>query len=145
MDITEDNIYYLISRLLDDFDGIRKEYTRRLLEEGYDVTASQLEILRAVGENPNLSLGELATLTRLHITTIEGYVNRLSKKGFVTKEKDVRDTRRVIVSLTITGEQIVKASPSGYRIKLFDELRGLSLEEKVEIYEVLRKLVLLMR
>ena len=145
MEITEKNIYYLISRLLDDFDNIKKEYTKRLLEEGYGVTASQLEILGAIGQNPDISLGELATLTKLHITTVEGYVNRLSRKGLVEKRKDPVDTRRLLVRLTLSGEQVAKATPIGYRAKLFEELKSIPLSEKEEIYEVLKKMVFLMR
>lgn len=145
MDITEENIYYLISRLLDEFDAIEKSYTKKLLEDGYSVTAPQLEILRAVGENPGISLGELATLTRLHITTVEGYANRLSTKGFLTKTKDPADFRRVVVALTSRGEQIMKVVPIGCRTKLFEELEGLPIGEKQEIYRVLKKLVFMMR
>ena len=145
MEITEGNIYYLISRLLDDFEYIKKDYSKHLIEEGYGVTSSQLEIMRAIGENPNLSLSELAILTSLHITTVEGYVNRLSSKGFVTKEKDKKDSRRVIVRLSISGEQVIKAAPSGYLTKLFEELKKLPLEEKEEMYNVLKKIVFLMR
>ncbi len=145
MEITEKNIYYLISRLLDDFDNIKKEYSKRLLEEGYGVTASQLEILGAISQNPDISLGELATLTKLHITTVEGYVNRLSKKGLVEKKKDPVDTRRVLARLTISGEQVAKATPIGYRAKLFEELKSIPLSEKEEIYKVLKKMVFLMR
>ena len=145
MDITEENIYYLISRLLDDFEAIEKSYTKKLLEDGYSVTAPQLEILRAVWENPKISLGELATLTRLHITTVEGYSNRLSAKGFLKKAKDPADFRRVIVSLTNQGEQVMKAVPLGCRTKLFEELKELPIEEKEEIYRALKKVVFMMR
>jgi DNA-binding MarR family transcriptional regulator len=145
MDITEENIYYLISRLLDEFDAIEKSYTKKLLEDGYSVTASQLEILKAVGENPGISLSELAILTRLHITTVEGYANRLSRKGFLSKKKDPGDSRRVIVTLTNNGEQILKAAPLGCRTKLFEELGRLSIEEKEEIYRALKKVVFMMR
>jgi DNA-binding MarR family transcriptional regulator len=145
MDITEENIYYLISRLLDDFDAIEKSYTKKLLEDGYSITAPQLEILGAVGENPKISLGELATLTRLHITTVEGYANRLAKKGFLVKKKDPGDFRRVIVCLTKQGEQIMKAAPLGCRTKLFEELGRLPISEKEEIYRVLKRVVFMMR
>ncbi|MBN2225446.1 MAG: MarR family transcriptional regulator [Deltaproteobacteria bacterium] len=145
MDITEENIYYLISRLLDEFDAIEKSYTKRLLEDGYGVTASQLEILRAVGENPKISLSELAILTRLHITTVEGYANRLNRKGFLVKKKDAGDSRRVIVSLTNDGEQIMKAVPLGCRTKLFEELGRLPISEKEEVYRALKKIVFMMR
>jgi DNA-binding MarR family transcriptional regulator len=145
MEITEENVYFLISRLLDDFEYIKKDYTKHLIEEGYGVTCSQLEILKAICDNPGLSLGELATLMRLHITTVEGYVNRLKRKGFVDKMKDPKDTRRVVVCLSTAGEQVVKAAPSGYLTKLFEELKKLPLEEKRELYEVLKKVVFLMR
>ncbi len=145
MEITERNIYYLISRLLDDFDNIKKEYSKRLIDEGYGVTAYQLEILVAIGQNPGISLGELATLTKLHITTVEGYVNRLSKKDLVDKKKDPSDFRRVVVKLSIVGEQIIKATPTGYRTKLFEELKFMPLSEKEEMYKVLKKMVFLMR
>lgn len=145
MDINEENIYYLVSRLLDEFDAIEKSYTKKLLEDGYSVTAPQLEILRAVEENPGTSLGELATLTRLHITTVEGYSNRLRAKGFLEKKKDPADSRRVIVSLTTRGEQIIKAVPLGCRTKLFEELKELPVVEKEEIYRILKKVVFMMR
>ena len=130
---------------MDDFEYIKKDYSKHLLEEGYGVTSSQLEILSAIGENPDLSLSELALLTSLHITTVEGYVNRLSGKGFVIKGKDVKDSRRVIVRLSISGEQVIKAAPSGYLTKLFEELKKLPISEKEELYNALKKIVFLMR
>jgi len=145
MDISEQNIYFLISRILSDFETIKKDYTKRLLEDGYGVTAPQLEIMKAIGENPDLSLGELATLTTLHITTVEGYTNRLAKKGYVKKMKDRDDARKVLVSLSVLGEQVLKTVPLGSSLKLFEELKKLTLAEKKEIYKILKKLALLMR
>jgi DNA-binding MarR family transcriptional regulator len=69
----------------------------------YDV----LLALRAAESSAGLSPGELMNATQVASGTITNRVDRLLRRGFVTREPDPRDLRGVLVRLTTKGRKHV--------------------------------------
>jgi DNA-binding MarR family transcriptional regulator len=72
--------------------GLQKHSKRMEAELG--LTGPQRLVLRIVGQFPGLSAGELATIVRLHPSTITGIVQRLVAGKLLRRERDPADSRR---------------------------------------------------
>ncbi len=69
--------------------------TSKRMEATLGMTGPQRLVLKVVGQFPRLTASELARIVRLHPSTITGIVQRLEKKGLLTRERNARDQRRV--------------------------------------------------
>jgi DNA-binding MarR family transcriptional regulator len=65
------------------------------------VNATDLNCLNILSFSGSLTAGELAKATGLTTASITGVVDRLESAGFVTRERDPNDRRRVVVSLVL--------------------------------------------
>ena len=71
----------------------------------------QYQLLLAVKGMPKekrVTVGELAERLQLqHHSTVE-LIDRLADRGFVERQRDEEDQRRVLISITATGEEILQ-------------------------------------
>ncbi len=67
----------------------------------YDVLAA----LRAAASPHELSPGALVTETQVASGTMTNRIDRLSRRGYVTREPDPADRRGVLVRLTVSGRK----------------------------------------
>jgi DNA-binding MarR family transcriptional regulator len=67
----------------------------------YDVLAA----LRAAAPPHELSPGTLVTETQVASGTMTNRIDRLSRRGYVTREPDPGDRRGVLVRLTVSGRK----------------------------------------
>jgi DNA-binding MarR family transcriptional regulator len=64
--------------------------------------------IKGMPEGKRVTVGELAERLQLqHHSTVE-LIDRLSDRGFVERQRDEEDQRRVLISVTSTGEQILQ-------------------------------------
>jgi DNA-binding MarR family transcriptional regulator len=80
------------------------------MESTVGITGPQRLVLRIVGKFPGLSAGELARIIYLHPSTITGIVQRLASRGFLTRQRDPGDTRRVRLRLKARGKAFTRPS-----------------------------------
>jgi DNA-binding MarR family transcriptional regulator len=102
-DATSDALYPLdpvldFMRLLWSIEHGLQRMSKRM-EAELGLTGPQRLVLRLVGQFPGLSAGELAGIVRLHPSTITGILQRLVAKGFLDRERDPGDSRRVRLRL----------------------------------------------
>lgn len=67
--------------------------------ERIGINATDLNCLNIVALTGPMTAGELARATGLTTASITGVLDRLEESGFVRRERDPRDRRRVIVNL----------------------------------------------
>ena len=77
--------------------GLQRQSKRMEAELG--ITGPQRLVLRLVGQFPGLSAGELASIVRLHPSTITGVLQRLVASGLLERERDPSDSRRARLQL----------------------------------------------
>jgi DNA-binding MarR family transcriptional regulator len=65
------------------------------------INATDLNCLNILSFSGSLTAGELAKATGLTTASITGVVDRLEAAGFVTRERDPDDRRRVVVSIVL--------------------------------------------
>ena len=96
-----------------------------------------LEILLHKGPLPVNTIGQKILLTSGSITTA---IKRLEVQGWVTKEADSIDRRKILVALTSKGSGIIEAAYKEHAKRLENLMSGLSKEEKEMLVILLKKL-----
>ena len=102
----------------------------RVKEAGFDLTPIQLAAMQALKVNPGIEQAKIATLIAYDRATIGGVVERLEKKGYVTRAVSKLDRRARKVSLSLKGGQAVDRLTLTVRTLQDEILAHLSLEER---------------
>lgn len=76
------------------------------------ISAAQLFVLVELGKTPALSLNELATRTHTDQSSVSVVVSRLVDAGLMTRDRDERDARRLVLNLTQNGRAIMARAPA---------------------------------
>ena len=114
-----------------------REFVRK-----YRITGQQLGALRIVAMSPGISLGDLSEKLFLHISSVSGIVDRLEKRGYVTRERNGEDRRVVHLNVTADGRRVIKRTPlagMGLVIHTIDRLSA------TQLTDILRGLRLLLK
>lgn len=118
-------------------------YSRELMRRR-NLTAPQLATLRQLRRKGPLSGGELARAVSVSQATVTGIVDRLERRALVTRSRDSKDRRRVVIDLTETGREAAASSPPPLHERFVLRLAERSEEEREEIDRVLRLIVQMM-
>jgi MarR family transcriptional regulator, lower aerobic nicotinate degradation pathway regulator len=89
------------------------------------VSGAQLFVLTELGKTPALSLNELASRTLTDQSSVSVVVTRLVQAGLVTRDRDTRDARRLVLNLTRSGRALLQNAPAVAQQRLlavFDRL-----------------------
>jgi DNA-binding MarR family transcriptional regulator len=65
------------------------------------INATDLNCLNILSFSGHMTAGELARTTGLTTASITGVIDRLEEAGYVTRERDPHDRRRVVVTLSL--------------------------------------------
>src|SRR5579885_1379352 len=85
-------------------------HSRQLLAR-HDVTMPQILCLDDLNERGAMTVTVLAGSIHLSPSTTVGILDRLEKKGFVTRTRDTVDRRAVSVEITDKGREFLVATP----------------------------------
>lgn len=109
-------------------DGFDDEVGRKL-----GLNSTGLRCLDWLSERA-MSAGELAEATGLSSAATTSLLDRLEQRGFVQRERDTVDRRKVLVRMTPEGEQLVRGM---YGPLAIDGRRGLAKFTDAELEKVL--------
>ena len=118
-------------------------YSRKLVSQT-GLSSPQLICLRQLARDGGMPLGQLANAVNLSPATVCGILDRLETRGFVFRERQTDDKRRVVVDLTPEGHRAVKDSPPALHDSFLFKFRNLSQAQQQQIDRTLRKLVSMM-
>jgi DNA-binding MarR family transcriptional regulator len=102
----DQRLYYLLQRAAH---RLRTTLDRRCLAAA-GVTTAQLGALFAVQESPGITQQELAHTLGLRESAVTGLVGRLTLAGLLSRQAHPRQHRAVVLELTPTGEEALKAA-----------------------------------
>jgi DNA-binding MarR family transcriptional regulator len=110
----------------------------------FGITGPQLWALKTISQNESLSLSDLSERMYLHPSTITGVIDRLERKGYVTRSRDKVDRRVIYVQLSAEGKRLAKRAPNPAQGKMIYGLKNLKKRELDLIYESVQRLVEIM-
>ena len=118
-------------------------YSKKLNTE-LGLTTPQLLCLHALAKSDSMILTDLAKEVNLGVSTVNGIIDRLEAKQFLTRNRSAEDRRKVCLKISSSGEKIVLQAPSLLQDKLSTSLSELADNEQLAITESLELVVKLM-
>ena len=118
-------------------------YSHKLAND-HGVTVPQLICLTKVAESGPLTLRELSQQVYLSPSTLVGIVDRLERSGLFIRNRSSLDRRKVEISLTQAGKDMVAKSPAPLQDNLAQSIEKLNELEKSTIALSLDKLISLL-
>jgi MarR family transcriptional regulator, organic hydroperoxide resistance regulator len=120
--------------------GVGQRQSRDFVR-AHRITGQQLGALRIVALSPRISLGELSERMFLHISSVSGIIDRLEKRGYVTRARSGQDRRVVHLNVTADGKRVIKKTPlagMGLLIHTVDQLPSGQLRDILKGLRLLR-------
>ncbi|MBR0694381.1 MarR family winged helix-turn-helix transcriptional regulator [Bradyrhizobium lablabi] len=107
---------------------------------GINLTPTQWAALSKLWQVGPCSQNQLGRLTSMDVATIKGVIDRLTARGLTETSPDPDDGRRLLVSLTRSGQQLAeKAAPNALAISK-ETLAPLDAKERDTLIALLNKL-----
>ena len=119
-------------------------YSKKL-NTALGLTTPQLLCLYTLAKSESMILKDLAPEVNLGVSTVNGIVDRLEAKQYLTRRRSEKDRRKVYLEISISGKKIVAEAPSLLQDKLSASLSELSEVEQITITESLERVVELMK
>jgi DNA-binding MarR family transcriptional regulator len=115
------------------------QYSHRL-EREYRITVPQILCLSAIGQGETITTKELAQAVYLSPSTVVGIIDRLEARSLVQRLRDSDDRRRVRISLTPEGKELLQRVPSPLQDRLAEGLSRLPGSEQATIAQSLARI-----
>jgi DNA-binding MarR family transcriptional regulator len=105
------------------------------------VSGAQLFVLTELGKTPSLSLNDLASRTLTDQSSVSVVVTRLVDAGLVTRDRDERDARRLVLNLTRAGRALLQNAPPVAQERLLAVFDGLPEGERKRFADTFEEIV----
>ncbi|MGI5853299.1 MAG: MarR family winged helix-turn-helix transcriptional regulator [Bacillota bacterium] len=106
----------------------------------FGLTITEIHVLEAVGMDEPKSMSEIAAQLRVTLGTLTTAINRLVKKGYVTRIRPESDRRVVLVQLTEAGKLPYRIHERFHREMVHSILNDLPEEEEITLIKAMQKL-----
>jgi DNA-binding MarR family transcriptional regulator len=113
----------------------------RQVQRASGVSGSQLWILHELLRTKGIGVSELAGKLAIHQSTCSQLVEKLVRKGYVTKIRLVEDQRRVELAVTVQGRRAVSRAPGPAEGVLPEALSELSRAELRRLQQGLQAVI----
>lgn len=114
------------------------------LESRYGLTGPQLVCLRAIANGGPMTPSELSRIVDLSQGTVSGIVERLVRRQYVSRRRDAKDRRRVVLTVAKAGRDLLESAPSPLQTRFAQELEQLPEENQAVIATMLEQIVKMM-
>lgn len=104
------------------------------------LTVAQFVVMCALKDDGPASIANLVKATVIDQATIRGVVDRLKNRDLITLRADPTDRRKVMVTLTATGDQLVTEMQPFAQIITEETFGPLNDAERVALLYLLRKI-----
>lgn len=82
------------------------------LEKASGLTGPQILVLKAILEHDKVTAGDIARDVNLSQATVTSILDRLQKKDYIKRERSIDDKRKVMISITDSGNHVYKNAPT---------------------------------
>ncbi len=114
-------------------------HSRKLYRE-YSLTSPQMLCLHTLKREGMQILSALAARLHLGVSTTNGIIDRLEAKGLVRRNRSREDQRKVLITITLDGEELLDRVPELMRDIYAQAFARLEPEERSAFSRILDKL-----
>ena len=119
------------------------QHSRNLIQS-HGLTGPQALMLTEIVRSKLITGSELAKRVSLSQATVTGILERLEKRGLLSRQRSDRDRRRIMVKITHAGSRILEDAPPLMQETFIERFAGLQEWEQTMILSALQRLVSLM-
>lgn len=94
------------------------------------ITHQAVRILQHIEKSSNIGIREISDFLNVSHNTASEHIKRLIEKKYIEKKRDESDERKVILSLTESGEEVLFQNTALNEEKLSSILKELSEEDR---------------
>ena len=113
----------------------------RTVELQLGISLAQLFVLQQLADRPAFSLNELAERTATHQSSVSVVVRRLVERGYVSRVPSTTDRRRIAISVTPAGRELLVDAPPTVSNRLTTAFRQMSPVEQHALADLLERWV----
>ncbi|MGM0431717.1 MAG: MarR family winged helix-turn-helix transcriptional regulator [Spirochaetota bacterium] len=110
----------------------------------HGLTGPQLLVLKELADDPSMTPSQLAKRLSISQATITTMLDRLAKNGYLRRNRDTFDKRKVHIELQDKGLEIIRQSPSVLQEDFVKAFSNLSDWEQTQILSSLQRVAQLM-
>src|SRR5210317_1573758 len=114
-------------------------FSKHMQDSGYDITPVQYAALLAIKLMPNSDQVQIANYISYDKVTIGGVIERLQRKGLISRAVNERDKRARILNITNEGIHMISQVDAVIEQIQQDILKMLDEEEQQTFMQLLRK------
>ena len=118
-------------------------YSKKLSKET-GLTSPQLLVLQVVAKHDDAMVKEVAESIHLSSATITSILDRLEKRSLVTRIRSKTDKRKVGISLTEQGREIIKDSPTPLQEHFITRFEAMKEWEQSQMLATMQRIVSMM-
>jgi DNA-binding MarR family transcriptional regulator/ribosomal protein S18 acetylase RimI-like enzyme len=119
------------------------EHSRQLVRK-QQVTVPQLLALKAIGEQSEIALGNVAKRIGLSNATVSGIVDRLEQRKLCIRRRGSADRRQMLLSLTSEGSLAVKRAPTLLQDRFTTAFDAMSPDERAGLLAAIGRVAAMM-
>ena len=101
-----DNVLIAIRRIIQSIDLHSKSLVKQ-----FGLTGPQLTILKEISQSSEITASDLSRAISLSQATVTGVIDRLEKKGLISRRQSDRDRRRTLIEITSSGDLLLEPAP----------------------------------
>jgi DNA-binding MarR family transcriptional regulator len=105
------------------------------------LTGPQLIILQEVSKSGEMPIGKLAKTISLSQATVTGILDRLEKRGLISRQRSENDRRQVLVQVTQAGKALLNNAPPLMQESFVEAFNQIQDWEQAMILSSLQRLV----
>ena len=102
----------------------------RSAQRDVGLSGAQLFVLHELGRSPALSLNDLADRTSTDQSSVSVVVTRLVDAGLVSRDRDSRDARRLVLNLSKAGRALLQKAPPVAQQQLIDVIERMAAADR---------------
>lgn len=114
------------------------------INKDFGLTSPQLLLMREIQSSENMTIRQLSSNTNMSQATATSILDRLEKRGLITRQRDQQDKRKVHALLTTEGKQLLLHAPTLLQDNFIDQFQALSSWEQTLILSSLQRISTMM-
>ena len=126
--------------LVEVFNHILSIEAETLRNRGVKLSMNEIHVLEAVTKTSEPTMTNISQRLRVTVGTLTTAINRLVEKGYVKRQRELEDKRKVLVSLTKSAVEVLKLHDEFHEEMLDAVFKDMNLEEDELLLQSLEKL-----
>ncbi len=133
-----ETIFYILEKSIKTY---RQFAQRNIYDAGNDITIDQWLVLKSLYDEPDITQKQIAKMVFKDYASVTRMIELLVKKGFIKRAMHPTDRRRFLLSVTKTGEKLIRQPEETIKSNRAQALKGISKKDIEHLNKTLNKII----